>query len=314
LEVQTPHASGFLSHDGGCFRNRFGLVLARLFHTTEHCDISIDKVELFQLDRNSPDENAELAKAKKEERRKSLSQQRNEPLEKRANQFPELKDFYNTYDPASVTEEQRKAFEKFKSELSEKDKEMLENSDSYYRISFKNVGGLIMPIVFIATFEDGSTKEVRLPAEIWRVDNSQCDNILISQSPIKSLELDPYRETADVNRDNNHFPPLIEPTRFQLFKQQRRNTEDNPMQRAKKAEEAKELKAKKEAEEKAKQQEATAGNEPKAKPTESKESSVDLPTAGPTEPNPDQPSSDTKSEKKKHKKDKKHKKRKPVDI
>jgi hypothetical protein len=61
---------------------------------------------------------------------------------------------------------------------------------------------------------------------------------VITDQPILKFELDPYRETADINRDNNHFPPTIEPTRFQLFKSQRRGAEDNPMAQAKRAKEA----------------------------------------------------------------------------
>jgi hypothetical protein len=209
------------------------------FYTTEHCDIAIDKVELFQVDKNSPDENATIAKKKKQDKRPTLSQQRDKPLKKRADQYPELKDFYNDYDPAKVTDEQRKAFEKARNELSESEKRLLENTDKYYRVSFKNVGGLVMPVILLATFEDNSTREIRLPAEIWRVDSNQCDTTIVADKALKSIELDPNRETADIDRNNNHYPPLLEPTRFQLYKFRFGSGEDNPMQRAKKEAEAK---------------------------------------------------------------------------
>ncbi len=205
------------------------------FYTTDHCDIAIEKIEQFQVDKNSPDEKATLSKTKKAERRQSLSKQRDKPLVKRADQYPELKDFYNTYDPSEVTDEQRQAFEKFKKSLSENEKKLLENTDRYYRVSFKNVGGLIMPIILMVTFEDGSKREIRIAAETWRVDSTHCDTLIVSDKPLKSLELDPYRETADIDRNNNHFPPIVEATKFQLFKM-RRNAEDNPMQAAKAAE------------------------------------------------------------------------------
>lgn len=215
------------------------------FYTTDHCDIALDKVEIMQLDENTPDENAQLAKEKKAKRRPSLSEQRNKDLEKRANQFPELKDFYNDYDPNEVTDEQRKAYEKAKSELTDKDREMMASAKYFYRVQLKNVGGLVMPVILMVTFEDGSTREIRIPAEIWRVDNAACETTIMAEQSVKSIELDPYRETADINRDNNHFPTVIEPSRFQVFKQQQQrrgqmNAEDNPMQKAKKAKEAKE--------------------------------------------------------------------------
>ena len=220
------------------------------FYTTDHCDIGIEKIEEFLVDKTTPDEKAAAEKAKKAERRPSLSKQRDKALEKRANKYPELKDFYNEYDPNEVTEEQRKAFEKFKSELSDKEKAMLESTDRYYRVSLKNVGGLVMPVILMATFEDGSTREIRIPAEIWRVDNTHCDTMIIADKPMKSLELDPYRETADVDRNNNYFPPVMESTKFQLFKMRRGfGAEDNPMgaAKAKKDAEAKKAAAKIEA-------------------------------------------------------------------
>lgn len=215
------------------------------FYTTEHCDIAMDKVEIFELDTNSPDENAEIAKQKKESRRKSLSEQRNEGMKRRVDEFPELKDFYNTYNPNEVTDEQRKAFEKFKSELSDKERAVFESTDRYCRVALKNEGGLIMPIILLVTYTDDTTKEIRIPAEIWRVNNLQCDTFFVAEKAIKEIELDPYRETADIDRSNNYFPARFEPTRFQLFKGGRvgrggaAGGEENPMQRAKRLEEAK---------------------------------------------------------------------------
>ena len=219
------------------------------FYTTDHCDIALDKIEVFHVDRRTPDEIAADNKAKKEGRLPSLSQQRNRDLPKRADTYPELKDFYNEYDPNAVTDEQRKAYEKAMSELTEKDKALLESTDRFYRLQFRNVGGLVMPVIVLLTLEDGSTREVRLPAEIWRVDSNVCDTLVIAEQPIVKFELDPYREIADVNRDNNTFPVTLEPSRFQLFKAQRRGGEDNPMARAKRAEEAKAKEAQKATEE-----------------------------------------------------------------
>ena len=219
------------------------------FYTTDHCDISLDKIDVYMVDRRTPDEIAADEKNKKEAQLPTLSKKRNKELVKRADQFPELKDFYNQYDPRAVTDEQRAAYRKSLEQMTEHEKELLANTDRFYRLQFRNVGGLVMPIIVLLTLEDGSTKEVRIPAEAWRVDATVCDTLVITAQPIVKFELDPYRETADINRDNNHFPPVLEPTRFQLFKSQRRGSEDNPMSRAKRAQEAKEAQQTKEAKE-----------------------------------------------------------------
>lgn len=208
------------------------------FYTTDHCDIALDKIDVYMVDRRTPDEIAADEKAKRDAQLPTLSKRRNKELSKRADEFPELKDFYNEYDPKAVTDQQRAAYQKAMEQMTDHDKELLENTDRFYRLQFRNVGGLVMPIIVLLTLQDGSQQEVRLPAEIWRVDSNLCDTLVITEQPVVKFELDPYRETADVNRDNNHFPPVLEPTRFQLFKAQRRGGEDNPMAQAKRAKEA----------------------------------------------------------------------------
>jgi Peptidase family M1 domain len=208
------------------------------FYTTDHCDIAISDVDLFQVDKGDPDAEALRKTESEASQKKTLSEQRNAALTKRADLYPELRDFYNNYDPDEVTEEQRKAYEKFLSELTEDEKKILESKNFFYRVSFKNMGGLVMPVILHLTFEDKSTKEIRIPAEIWRMDSSACSTMLVTEQPVKQFELDPYRETADADRNNNFFPPQITPSRFKVFKS-RRETPENAMQRAMKKEKEK---------------------------------------------------------------------------
>jgi len=206
------------------------------FYTTDHVDMAIDRVELFLLDEGDPDAAAERVRQEKTERRATLSEQRNADLEKRVDQYPYLKDFYNQYDPGEVTDQQRAAHRRFVESLSDEERQWLESHQHFYRVQIKNVGGLVMPVILLVTFEDGSERLIRLPAEIWRKDAASCSTVILASQPIQSFELDPYRETADIDRNNNHFPPRIEPTRFQLFQSRRQMGGENPMQRQRAAE------------------------------------------------------------------------------
>ncbi len=38
-----------------------------------------------------------------------------------------------------------------------------------YQVKFKNIGGLVMPLVIEWTYKDGSKEIDRIPAEIWRL-------------------------------------------------------------------------------------------------------------------------------------------------
>jgi hypothetical protein len=86
-----------------------------------------------------------------------------------------------------------------------------------------------MPIIFDAEFEDGSTKRFHVPAEIWTRNNEKVTRMVITEKAITKIVLDPQLETADVDLSNNHFPPQIVKSRFELFKQSRQK---NDMQKA----------------------------------------------------------------------------------
>ncbi|MGN6134647.1 MAG: M1 family metallopeptidase, partial [Aureliella sp.] len=194
------------------------------FYTTDHCDIGLEKVRWLVPDKGDPDEAAARQREEKAKRTLSLSDQRNQELAKRVEQFPDLKDFYNSYDPLEVTAESREAYQRFLKGLKPHERKLLESKHNIYLVTFRNHGGLVMPIIVRLTYEDGSEETVRLPAEIWRNDAQQCTKGFISEKTLKSIELDPHRETADTNRDNNYFPPKLEPSRFKLFK----NREQRP--------------------------------------------------------------------------------------
>ena len=167
--------------------------------------------------------------------------QRNEELEKRTKEFPELKDFYNDFDPLDVTDADRKEYERFIEGLDEKQKKLIADKRNFYLIDFKNVGGLVMPIIFDAEFEDGTTQRYHVPAEIWSRNNENVTRMVITEKPIAKIILDPILETADVDLSNNHFPPQIVKSRFELFKQSRSSR--NEMQKANAAEESDEEEA-----------------------------------------------------------------------
>jgi hypothetical protein len=188
------------------------------FYTTDHVDIAIEGIDHFVIDDGDPDAAYERKKAADAATPKTLSQERNEPLKKRVDEYPELKDFYNTYDPAAPTEERRAAYRRFLDSLTPEEKALVEAKTQFYRIRLQNIGGLVMPVILRAEFEDGSTKDYRFPAEVWRMNSERCSVQIITDKPVVRIELDPRQETADVDRNNNHFPPRIEPTRFRVFK------------------------------------------------------------------------------------------------
>ncbi len=199
------------------------------FYSTDHVDIAVTGVRHLNVSTGDPEIEKGIKKEQRDAEPETLSKQRNKELKKRADDFPELNDFYNEFDPLDVTNSDRKAYESFLESLDDEQKKLLQEKRNFYLIDFQNVGGLVMPIIFDAEFEDGSTKRFIVPAEIWTRDNEKVTRMIITEKPVSKIILDPQLETADVDLGNNQFPPAIVKSRFELFKMSK---EKNQMQKS----------------------------------------------------------------------------------
>jgi len=199
------------------------------FYSTDHCDQAIANVRQFNVNSRNPDVENGIKKQERDAKPETLSKERNKPLPKRADQIPDLKDFYNSFDPLNVTEDDQKAYQNFLKDLDDEQRKLLENKSNFYVIDLENRAGLVMPVILEITFDDGATEELRIPAEIWRLDNEKVSKLIVTEKPIKSITLDPHLETPDADLSNNYFPPRIVKSRFDLFKSEK---SQNEMQRA----------------------------------------------------------------------------------
>ncbi len=212
------------------------------FFTTDHVDLSIEKVSLYQVDTGDPVVDKRNRKQDRDEHPKTVSSTRNKELRKRVDRFPHLKDFYNTYDELDVTQADRDRYERLLKDLSDREKDLLKSGRHFYVVDFKNHGGLVMPIILEVEYVDGSREELRYPAEIWVKNGENTSKVMLTKKEIKSITLDPHLETADCDLENNHFPRLPVKSRIQL---KRSSKGKNPMQRARDAEKKKKAAAKK---------------------------------------------------------------------
>ncbi|MCC9136803.1 M1 family metallopeptidase [Pontibacter silvestris] len=201
------------------------------FYTTDHTDISVEDVKWFTIDSQDPEFVSTQKREQQNREPKTLSQQRNLQDIPRTlvDQKPALKDFYNSYDPLATTATDQQRYQTFLKDLSAEQKRALDSGLNFYEVSFKNNGGLVMPLIVRMEFEDGTEEVANIPAEIWRYNNNDITKVFITQKPVVSFELDPYLQTADTDLSNNTFPRRLAPSRFDIFKQQQRQ-QTNPMQ------------------------------------------------------------------------------------
>lgn len=108
-----------------------------------------------------------------------------------------------------------------------------------YELHFSNKGGLVMPIILKWEYEDGTSETERISAYIWRKDEKQVTKAFLKNKAVKSIVLDPWRETADIDESNHRWPregQTVTPSRIQLYKARAagRNASQgspNPMQK-----------------------------------------------------------------------------------
>ena len=206
------------------------------FYTNDHVDISIDNVNWFKINTGNPDIENPIAKEKKEKDDTYIGNSRNKSsISKTITEIDQKSvDFYTTYDPFKTNILDRDEYNYYINSLDDEEKEILNSNKNYYEIQFSNIGGLVMPIILKFNYIDGTSETIRIPAEIWKRNSETISKVFILDKEINDIILDPFLETADVDKNNNYWPPRNEPTRFQLFKYNR-PYQENPMQRDRRA-------------------------------------------------------------------------------
>lgn len=205
------------------------------FYSVDALDQGIAEVEWMQVDTQNPEDTKALAKQTAEAKKKTLSTMRNEKdiPQSVVEADPSMKDFYNNYDPLKVTESDKAKYQKYLESLSPEERKWIEDKKQFYVLKIKNKGGLVMPLIVQAQYEDGTTEDFRFPAEIWRLNNKEIKKTITTNKKVAKFKLDPYFELPDIDDSDNVYPKEPEkPTKFQLMKQQSQRPTTNPMQEA----------------------------------------------------------------------------------
>ena len=199
------------------------------FYSTDHVDISLDKISKLRLDTKNPD--IDFNRLRQEELDKPLSKtdERNKAEGKKLwiERFSDITDFYDENDRFTVTNKERNTYNKFIDKLKPWERKTLERAikedKNYYVLDFSNKGGLVMPIILELNFADGSKENQYIPAEIWRRTPKAVSKLIITDKDkeLVSVTVDPRWETADVDVHNNHYPRKIIPSRIEAYKRKK---------------------------------------------------------------------------------------------
>jgi aminopeptidase N len=185
------------------------------FYGTDHVDIALDRIARGRVDSGNPDSEAGFKRAVRASEPKSLTASRNTATTV-VERDPATRDFYNQSDPLTVTAAQRRKAAGASAGLTPEERAARGTTDNFYRFNFRNVGGLVMPVILKMDFVDGSTETVRIPAEVWRYNPKAVTWQYVTPRTLARAELDPQWETADADRSNNVYSGRIEPLTLEL--------------------------------------------------------------------------------------------------
>ncbi len=203
------------------------------FYNTDPCDISLDTVKwsVLNTDPNGATNNSNGGTRKVPVAKPQLntfddiSKIRNRE-DKRitfaTDADESLRDFYWRYDrglakvdstPFEIT-----APPAVVDTFTEAQRFFIAGSKYMYELTFSNKGGLVMPIIIEWTFKDGTKETDRIPVQVWRKNENKVTKTFMKDKEVASIQLDPMKETADINTANNAWPVSTVPSKFQLFK------------------------------------------------------------------------------------------------
>lgn len=176
------------------------------FYTTNTNDQAIDQVKWYRV--KTDEKNVE---------NKSVTAMKGD-LTSGTTDKKEFMDFSNGPQPFHVIPTDDRLYGEFRSRVDEKSIINKLQSKNIYEVKLSNKGGLVMPIIIEWVYKDGSKEVEKIPAEIWRSNESTITKVFIKDKEVVSIVLDPLQETTDVNAADNVFPRTNEPSKFDQFK------------------------------------------------------------------------------------------------
>lgn len=158
-----------------------------------------------------------------------------------------LRDFYYYYDKKSdsvylkelfkarIARNRENAINRYANlEVTEPSDTLALRGRFYYELHMSNLGGCVMPVIIGWEFDDGTMETDYISAYVWRKNEHNITKSFMKRKKAVRIVIDPMRETADIDEDNNSWPETLKYSRFEVFKQkENEQVERTPMQRYK---------------------------------------------------------------------------------
>ena len=174
------------------------------FYTIDYVDIEVSNVRWFKVD----------AEEKSFETKAQTGKIENNSVDAEGNNV----DFSGGYEQINLTGSESSKYREFMSSIDDAGIRQANANRNLYEITLTNKGGLVMPVIIEWTYNDGTKEIERLPAEIWRMNETRVTKVFAKHKEVTNITLDPNLETADVKIENNYFPKREIKSKFEKYK------------------------------------------------------------------------------------------------
>ncbi|MEQ8811899.1 MAG: M1 family metallopeptidase [Imperialibacter sp.] len=120
--------------------------------------------------------------------------------------------------PFTMANTKSSEYGEFKNAVDDKAIQKRNAEKNFYEVTFKNEGGLMMPVIIEWTYADGTKEVEKIPAEIWRLNEQQVTKVFAKDKQVVGIKLDPKNEIPDIQQSNNVYPRVDSKSRFDKFK------------------------------------------------------------------------------------------------
>jgi Peptidase family M1 domain len=176
------------------------------FYTTDYVDIGIKEVKQYYVTDTPPQE---LKNATINKRR--FGQESGPFIYLVSDHNPEL----NASRKQPFTIDSIKLLSDYVAQnFTAEEKATMKTPKYFYEIEFDKPGGMLMPIIGEIIYEDNTKENFKFPAQIWRKNNLTAKRVFATDKAIKTIQIDPKLETADINITNNTWPKTEVKSKF----------------------------------------------------------------------------------------------------
>lgn len=177
------------------------------FYTVDNVDVELDEVKWFKVKSEQKDlENKNVKTATGD-----LAANKSKAKEKAI-------DFSQGAQEITMVNTPDNLYGEFKNKINDAGVRQKIEGKNLYELTLKNKGGLVTPVIIEWTYADGSKETERIPAEIWRANETEVKKVFMKEKEVTNVVIDPNNDTADTNFSDNSFPKKPVENKFDQIK------------------------------------------------------------------------------------------------